>query len=213
MKITIKHYLIGFILLVLAIFSGSFLSSILQNNANNDEEVILFNLKVLEQKITEIEEIVKSNASKVTLRDRSDPELLAEFGDDDAFLQQIAILKKQIVRRRLEGEVIKLENQKVARDTSISDLDIYDSPYKKNIASKIFDIKLINFSQGTAVMRVGENIITVKEGDNIKNFIVRKINQDSVVMGTKEGDDEILGLNYLSNKLYQEQKGDKNVEE
>lgn len=212
MKLTLKHYLSAFILLIMAITISAFLSSILLGkSSNNDGEVILFNLKVLDEKISDIEKIVKSNASKVTLKDRIDPNLVAEFGDDNAFLQKIAILKKQIVKRRLESEVIKLENEKVARDGTVSNADIYESGYKKNIASKIIEIMIINLSNGTAVMRVGENQITVKEGDNIKGFIVRKINPDSVVMGTKDGDDEILRLNYLSNKLYKGKKGDKNV--
>ncbi|MBW5288668.1 hypothetical protein [Abyssogena phaseoliformis symbiont] len=65
-----------------------------EKSASKDSEVILFNLKVLNEKISDIEQIVKSNAGKVKLKDRLDPNLVVEFGDDDVFLQKITVLKK-----------------------------------------------------------------------------------------------------------------------
>ena len=215
MKLTFKQYLILFIIVVLASVSSAFLlRNLFVSTAGNDNEAILFNLKLLSEKISNIDKVVTANANQVKLRDRLDPSLVAEFGDDDDFLQKVAVLKKQIVKQRLESEVVKLEQEKIVRDNSSSnDADIYDSPYKKNVASKLFEVMMINSSSGIAVMRVEDNIISVKRGDNVQGFVVRKINPDSVVMKAKNGSDEVLGLNYLSSRLYEEKKDDEDVKQ
>jgi hypothetical protein len=213
-KITLKHYVIIFVLFIVAnsVSTVAFKTFFAQSDANN--QAVLINLKALGVKISEIETIVKSGANKVKLKDRLDPALVAEFGDDDVFLQKIAVLKKQIVRRRLESEVIKLDNEKIARDATINDDDAYNSPYKKNIAARIFEVMMINSSSGIAIVRVDGNVVTIKKGDNIKNFTVRKINSDSIVVRAKNGEDEVLGLNYLNSKLNdKEQKDNEDVKE
>lgn len=209
-KLTLKQYLIIFALFILVNILSILVTKELFTQPNDSNEVVLFNLKVLNAKVSKIKDIVKLSASEVKLKDRLDPNLVSEFGEDDAFLQKIVVLKKQIIRWRLEGEVVKLENEKNARNSILA--DSYDSPYKNNTASKIFDVILINSGSGIAIVRVDGNTVTIKEGDNIKGFIVRKINPASVVMGVKDGDDETLGLNYLSNKLQQEEN-DENVKQ
>ncbi len=209
-KLTIKDYLLIFILALIAGIFLIFIKNLFYKDTS-DNAILLHNLKEVNNKINTIEEIVKLNASKVKLKDRLDSKLVEEFRDDEEFLSKVASLKKQIIKRKLESEVVQLENERIARNNKAGDGDIYSSPFDKKLASKIFDIMMINSSAGTAVVRFDDALISIKEKDNIKGFIVRKIDDDAVIMGRKDGDDEVLRLNYLTSTLYD--KGNKKDDE
>jgi hypothetical protein len=89
----------------------------------------LSNIALLNDKLEQVLTSVRMNNSKVELQDRLDVELVAEFGDDTEFLNKIALLKKKIIKRQLESEVIKLENEKVARDNIDNNAD-YGNHYQ-----------------------------------------------------------------------------------
>jgi hypothetical protein len=178
---------------------------------NKNETILLENISNVNNKINNLIEIAKSNSSQITIKDRLDPALIAEFGNDSEFLEKIAKLKKQIVKRELESKIIKLENEKLARNISGSDGD-YAGGYKRQTASNIFELMMINATTKKAVIRVEDNIANVGVNDNIRGFVIVDINANQVIMKNPDGDQETLGLSYLTKKIYNQTKnGDKNA--
>jgi hypothetical protein len=162
----------------------------------------LSNIALLNDKLEQVLTSVRMNNSKVELQDRLDVELVAEFGDDTEFLNKIALLKKKIIKRQLESEVIKLENEKVARDNIDNNADYGNHYQDKNIARNLFDVLMINATNKSAVVQIKNDIIAIKIGDNVRGFKVKDITADNVVITNPNGEDDILTLNYLTQKNY-----------
>jgi hypothetical protein len=125
-------------------------------------------------------------------------------------LEKIAKLKKQIIKRELESKIITLENEKLARNSSITD-GTYADGYKKQSVEDVFEIMMINATTQKAVIRVEDNIASVGINDNIRGFKIININANQVIMENPEGETEILGLSYLTKKIYTDTDGGKNV--
>lgn len=210
-QFNIFNYVIIFILMIAANFVSTTITG--SNKDNNVNEILLNNIAEVDAKVSEIQEIVKLNASEVKLKDRLDPALAEEFKGDKKFLNNIVSLKKKILKRKLENEAIKFKNEKIARDNTDVDRNAYTSDYERKLASKIFDVMMINAVTGNAIIRMGKDIISVKKGDNVKGFIVRKIEADAVILGQKGGEDERLGLNYLTTKIYQDKENKKEIKD
>jgi hypothetical protein len=200
-RIKTINYLIIFILFFIAMVLALFI-----NNkyliTKNDNDVVLSNIALLNDKLEQVLTSVRMNNSKVELQDRLDVELVAEFGDDTEFLNKIALLKKKIIKRQLESEVIKLENEKVARDNIDNNADYGNHYQDKNIARNLFDVLMINATNKSAVVQIKNDIIAIKIGDNVRGFKVKDITVDNVVITNPNGEDDILTLNYLTQKNY-----------
>jgi hypothetical protein len=190
-------FILFFIVMVLALFiNNKYLIT------KNDNDVVLSNIALLNDKLEQVLTSVRMNNSKVELQDRLDVELVAEFGDDTEFLNKIALLKKKIIKRQLESEVIKLENEKVARDNIDNNADYGNHYQDKNIARNLFDVLMINATNKSAVVQIKNDIIAIKIGDNVRGFKVKDITADNVVITNPNGEDDILTLNYLTQKNY-----------
>jgi hypothetical protein len=190
-------FILFFIVMVLALFiNNKYLIT------KNDNDVVLSNIALLNDKLEQVLTSVRMNNSKVELQDRLDVELVAEFGDDTEFLNKIALLKKKIIKRQLESEVIKLENEKVARDNIDNNADYGNHYQDKNIARNLFDVLMINATNKSAVVQIKNDIIAIKIGDNVRGFKVKDITVDNVVITNPNGEDDILTLNYLTQKNY-----------
>jgi hypothetical protein len=70
---------------------------------------------------------------------------------------------------------------------------------------------MINATTQKAVIRVEDNIASVGINDNIRGFKIIDINANQVIMENPEGETEILGLSYLTKKIYTNKDGEKNV--
>jgi hypothetical protein len=72
----------------------------------------------------------------------------------------------------------------------------------KNIARNLFDVLMINATNKSAVVQIKNDIIAIKIGDNVRGFKVKDITVDNVVITNPNGEDDILTLNYLTQKNY-----------
>jgi hypothetical protein len=205
----ISYLLIFFILVLVNTITVLGYDYFLKKNDRNI--IILENIAILNSKIKELTDIVEISNSQVKISDRFDSKLISEFGSDNEFLHKIAKLKKQIIKRKLEGTIVKLESEKLARNKTNTD-EKYARKHKKQSASSVFEIMIINATTKKAVIGVGENIISVNIGDNIKGFAVKDIDENQVTMENPDGDIEILSLSYLTKKIYNrdKEKDDKN---
>ncbi len=181
----------------------------------DNSQIIAANIKSLSTQLEEIDASVKLNAARVDLQDRLEPELVTEFVNDTEFLNNVASLKKKIIKRRLESEVIKLENEKIARDNNDNNSDYSKTNEETQTARNLFDILMINATNKTAVIQIQEDIIPVKVGDNVRGFDITNITNDNVVVVDSQGEREILTLNYLTKPIYDQDTttGEENVQD
>ena len=205
-----SNYLIIFTIIIVVNITTLFIAKYFLQQPG-ESSIVVENISNLNKKITELADIVKLNNSEVKITDRLNVGLIKEFGNDNEFLNKIAKLKKQIIKRELESQIVKLEGEKIARNNTSSD-GSYALGYKKQTASQLFEIMMINATNKKVVIRVEDNIASLGIGDNIRGFIIKEINDNQVIMKNQDGDTEVLGLSYLTNKLYDKTtNGDKNV--
>jgi hypothetical protein len=206
----INYILILAIVMITNIISLYLYSAFFQKDEGENNTIVLENISNLNTKINTLTELSKLNNAAVKTTDRLDASLVQEFGEDSQFLEKIAKLKKQIIKRELESKIITLENEKLARNSSITD-GTYADGYKKQSVEDVFEIMMINATTQKAVIRVEDNIASVGINDNIRGFKIININANQVIMENPEGETEILGLSYLTKKIYTDTDGGKNV--
>lgn len=157
-----------------------------QSDNNKDMEILMHNVVVLQASVDKLHELVAANNAHNPNQNtnRLPSNLVNEFADDDQFLNTVVELKKQKLLAELQYDIDRLD------DTPVTTVANNGASNVRPVAVAIepMDVFAINYSAGSALVKVGDRLQSVYQGDEIGAYTVKKINSDSLLVSLPNGE-------------------------
>ena len=161
-------------------------------NSNNDKniELLMHNMVVLQASVDKLHEQLAEKGQGSSAQGRLNPDLVNQFSEDESFLEEIIALKKQKIRAELQYEIAQIDDSQsnLSADTN-GNLAAQD-----NRVLEPFDVFTINYSAGSALVKVGDRLQSVYVGDEIGSYKIQKVDNDRVTVVLPNGESKVKRL-------------------
>ena len=155
---------------------------LISGGRGDDLQFVLHNINAVQEDMERLHKKVDEISSQnLGASGRLSPELRKEFDDDQAFLEEVVQLKKRRMLADLRQQIRSLEEGEGHAPAVI------DSPAGAALAkASDFSVFAINYSGGSALLKVDGQVQTVEAGDILGRFVVDGIEPDRIVLRDPE---------------------------
>ena len=155
---------------------------LISGGRGDDLQFVLHNINAVQEDMERLHKKVDEISSQnLGAAGRLSPELRKEFDDDQAFLEEVVQLKKRRMLADLRQQIRGLEEGEGYAPAVI------DSPAGAALdKASDFSVFAINYSGGSALLKVDGQVQTVEAGDTLGRFVVDGIEPDRIVLRDPE---------------------------